>query len=155
VRLDDATRNLHSQLSYIAAELWESPQGVADLRQELAGFVADEGAWLEAFPFPLASILWRYYAEIVPRERVEHLLHFFEALSEFTTALLLSGLTSDEETFDQYRDAWLPRRTSLARATFGTWTTLHKSLSEVVRGLLGDDDDRQLALTCSAPRGQR
>jgi hypothetical protein len=146
VRLDDTTRNLHSQLSYIAAELWESPQDVAELRQELSGFVADEGAWIEALPFPLASILWRYYAEIKPRERVEHLLHFFEALSEFAVALLLSGLSSDRETFAQYRGDWLPRRTSLQRATFGTWTTLQNSLGQAIRDLIAEEDDRQLVL---------
>lgn len=146
VRLDDTSRNLHSQLSYIAAELWESPQNVAELRGELAAFVADENSWIEALPFPLASILWRYYADDEPRERAEHLLHFFEALSLFSATLLLSGLTSDAEVFEQYRDAWLPQRTSLARATFGTWTTLQRKFSEVIHDLLAADDDRQLAL---------
>jgi hypothetical protein len=137
VRTDDAARNLRSRLAQIESALWEDPSALPELEQQLAGVIEDERAWIEALPFPLASILWRYYGTIAPRERVEHLLHFFEALALFAVSLLLSGFYSDSDVFAAHRDQWFKRVRSLTNGTFGTWTTLHSALAATVRGMLG------------------
>ena len=54
------------------------------IREDKAGAaVADDDfeQWLERLPFPLASILWRYYADEEPGVKNAHLFNFFEAHS--------------------------------------------------------------------------
>jgi hypothetical protein len=144
VRVDDGARNLRSRLAQIENELWEDPAALPELEQQLAGVIEDEKAWIEALPFPLASILWRYYGTIAPRERVEHLLHFFEALSLFVVSLLLSGFYSDPDVFARHREQWFKRVRSLTNGTFGTWTTLHGAVAATVRAMLGSGDESLL-----------
>ncbi len=139
VRVNDAARNVRSRLAQIESALWEDPAALPELEQQIANVAEDEKLWIEALPFPLASILWRYYGAITPRERVEPLLHFFEALSLFAVSLLLSGFHSNDEVFAAHRRQWLTRKRSLANGTFGTWTTLHSALAVTVRGMLGTD----------------
>jgi hypothetical protein len=140
VRLNDIARNLRSRLDQIESDLWETPTRLAELRLELDDFVEDEGAWIERLPFPLASILWRYYADIQPRDKVEHLLHFFEALAIFNLSILLSGFQPDQELFARHRTEWLINPRSLRRPSFGTWTTLNKRVAATVRTMLTSEE---------------
>ena len=54
-------------------------------------------SWAETLPFPVASILRLYHAEIDPQLKGDHLLDFFEALAQPWTSIELSAYSSDRE----------------------------------------------------------
>ena len=118
----------------------------------------DEGLtpWMEALPFPLASILWHYDGEPEPAIKVDYLLKFFEALAQFSATVQVSACISDDEFFAINRMAWLgiagQRPLDLGTATFGTWAKLAKVLGTTIRGLLQTEDgpDRCCQLFSSA-----
>jgi hypothetical protein len=97
--------------------------------------------WADTLPFPLASILWGYHAELDPRSKVDYLLKFFEALAEFTAAVQLSAYRSDPAFFDANRSAWFGADPiDFGLATFGTWVTLSKRLADTAASLLSGED---------------
>ena len=55
--------------------------------------------WIETLPFPLASILRVYDVDDDDKEKFDHLLKFFEALTIFWAIILLSSFYSDEAEF--------------------------------------------------------
>jgi len=56
---------------------------------------------IESLPFPIASILRLYEAKKNPRMKLEHLFHFFEALTEFLSVILLSPFIQDKGFYDR------------------------------------------------------
>jgi hypothetical protein len=112
-----------------------SPVGASRTPEE--GFLP----WADTLPFPLASILWGYHAELDPRSKIDHLLKFFEALAEFTATVQLSAYRSDPGFFDANRSAWFGTDPiDFGLATFGTWVTLSKRLADTATGLLSGED---------------
>jgi hypothetical protein len=145
VRLSDAARSTRARLGQLEADLWETPQDISFVRDEIVGLIADDDRWIEELPFPLASILTRYRAARLARDKSEHLMHFFEALASFTATLLLSTFYWDADTFETYRPRWREIR-GLRKATFGGWVTLHSEIGKTVRELLLTADGERLAL---------
>jgi Protein kinase domain len=102
--------------------------------------------WAEGLPFPLASILWHYDAEPDPRPKVDHLLNFFEALAQFRTTFLLSGLLTDRALQDTCKPAWFgpgggSRPMDLETAPgFGVWVELSERLSQTARSMLCEQE---------------
>ena len=92
--------------------------------------------WMESLPFPLASILWRYHAEVEPRSRVESLLKFFEALGQFVATILLSAYILDRSFFDfgnippSGKGSGTIYRPDIRRPTFGTWVKMCQYLGD-------------------------
>lgn len=74
-------------------------------------------------PFPISSILWRYYATKDNGKKIEHLFHFFEAFSEFLSMLILSALMQDKEFYKEENHKWIGKDEKFQnwylRATFG------------------------------------
>lgn len=102
-------------------------------------------AWLDALPFPVASILWRYHAALEPRFKVDNLVKFFEALAQFLAIVQLSAYIRDRAFFDS-RSTMSPRagvgssyRFDLRVPTFGTWVGLYHSLSSVIQDMLQEE----------------
>jgi hypothetical protein len=91
-------------------------------------------SWMESLPFPLASILWRYHAEVEPRAKVESLLKFFEALGQFVATILLSAYILDRSFFDlgsvssPGKGFNATYRPDIRRPTFGTWVKMSQYL---------------------------
>lgn len=56
---------------------------------------------IESLPFPIASILRLYEAKKNPRMKLAHLFHFFEALTEFLSVILLSPFIQNKGFYDQ------------------------------------------------------
>jgi hypothetical protein len=98
--------------------------------------------WIDALPFPLASILWAYHATNDSYKKYQLLQRYFEALTQFIATVLLSGFYNS--------DTWLAERKAifvddngasdelkLMEATFGLWkdvalaftSDLHKYLA--------------------------
>jgi len=100
---------------------------------------------VESLPFPLASILWAYHAEVDSRAKIDYLLKFFEALAQFAAAVQLSAYRSDREFFDAHRAAWFgtdpgnPGPADFRIASFGTWVNLSRRLAKTGRRLLSGE----------------
>jgi serine/threonine protein kinase len=92
--------------------------------------------WMDSLPFPVASVLWRYHAEIEPDAKVEWLLKFFEALAQFAATVQLSAYILDRSFFDSINPSSLSadsRSTyhpDIRRPTFGTWVKVSQYLSQ-------------------------
>jgi hypothetical protein len=100
--------------------------------------------WAETLPFPLASIIWLYQAEIDPRSKVDHLLNFFEALAQLVVTIHLSAFSSDHSLFEANRSSWFgvnpdnPRPPDFRFGTFGLWVNLSKRMAKITRSILAE-----------------
>lgn len=113
--------------------------------------------WIESLPFPLASILWRHRAcGGSNKERLEILLHFFEATAAFMATVHLSAFMAEahlwRETAPKLTTALASHNLSLERASFGAWKQTVELLSARCRELTADAEGKQLvAKMYSAP----
>jgi serine/threonine protein kinase len=95
-------------------------------------------SWMESLPFPLASILWRYHAEVEPHAKVESPLKFVEALGQFAATILLSAYILDCSFFDfgsippPGKSSGTIYRPDIRRPTFGTWVKMSQYLGDKV-----------------------
>ncbi|WP_258298177.1 hypothetical protein [Paenibacillus peoriae] len=141
---------LRAMLYTIEQQLWNKPNDVEKTMKSLKRINRESGfeSWMETLPFPIASILWRYNAESNVRLKKEHLFHFFEAMTQFNTMLLLSGLKSESSLLDSHRDTVFAdfKKESLYRSTFGTWIVLGERISKIIRTEMGTQDRRERCL---------
>ena len=103
--------------------------------------------WIETLPFPLSSILWHYHATKDNGKKIEHLFHFFEALSEFFSMIMLSALVKNQDFYAQECHKWINKDENFKdwylKATFGHWNNLTSSLAKETRAYLNADKDTQ------------
>jgi len=125
-----------------------SPRLSGDLKQQTVDRLDQ---WFESLPFPMASIIraWQATPSDDFKTKHEHLLHFFEASSEFFGIILLSAFSSREQIFEEVKkelaEALKKQNLSFKRATFGTWKVVIEYLGKQVRQLLsGDKDNRAI-----------
>lgn len=124
-----------------ADEVLKALKSAGTTQADEAGFLS----WVESLPFPLASILWAYHAELDRRAKIDYLLKFFEASAQFTATVLLSAYRSDRAFFDAHRTAWFgtdpdnPHPANFRVASFGTWVNLSQRLAKTARRLLSGD----------------
>ncbi|MEN1990748.1 hypothetical protein [Paenibacillus hubeiensis] len=141
---------LRAMLYTIEQQLWNKPNDVEKTMKSLKRINRESGfeSWMETMPFPMASILWRYYAESNVRLKKEHLFHFFEAMTQFNTTLLLSGLKSDSGLLELHRDTVFAdfKKESLYRSTFGTWIVLGERIAKIIRTEMGNQDRKEICL---------
>lgn len=126
----------------------DRPASAAELLKALKATAAKPPtsayALAEALPFPLASILWRYHAEVDPRLRVNYLLAYFEALAQFTATVLLSAFSADHKYFDAHRSSWFGSGPDGAYgldfkvASFGMWVDVNNRLAKHTRRLISE-----------------
>ncbi|MCY3707096.1 MAG: hypothetical protein OXH08_16610, partial [Gammaproteobacteria bacterium] len=150
IETDSRAASLMSELRELREQLWQRPLAEARVRDRIEGVNRDESfpGWLDALPFPLASILWAYHAaKGDDRAQYERLDHFFEALSAFLATLALSACWSNkallEREWPSIRDALEHHSLSLQRASMGTWITIAERLSKRVRQMLGGDESNE------------
>ena len=127
-QLDQVTSDLVERTD----RLWSDPASLEETNIALQRLTRHQEMsfkeWIDRLPFPLASILWAYYAAgDDPKSRYLHLVHFFEAAAEFHSVILLSaarraGMLASEP-FERELTAAL-KGLSLRRATFGTWLSI-------------------------------
>jgi hypothetical protein len=121
--------SMEATITRLRDELWRRPQDASQLLSELEVSATADPArrWLETLPYPLASVLQRYAALRDPKERLEALLHFNEAMGQFGCAVLLSILRADPDLLESARSpiagAAGVDRELLDRADFGLWIT--------------------------------
>lgn len=94
--------------------------------------------WIETLPFPLASILYKYYATTSIVSKKDFLLHFFEAYSQFQVMIMLSATTQKGNEIDE--QYIYPIDTDrLKMATFGTWVIIGQNMAKRIRSFLNDN----------------
>lgn len=132
-------------LAAIEGDLLNRPRDLAALLHAAREVVdADpEKTWMEALPFPLGSVAWRYRADADVKDKVGHLLHFFEASACFFATVLLSAFVADEDLLAAERSGWGDEQglLRLDRATFGTWTHLGAQMAAGARRRFSSAED--------------
>ena len=88
-----------SHLEELKQSLWKHPKNYKSISKEIKNINTEDKLedWIETLPFPLSSILWRYHATKDNGKKIEHLFHFFEALSEFFSMIMLSALVKNQD----------------------------------------------------------
>ena len=125
--------------------LWSRPREQSIIEDQLKPFedLNSVERWFDGIPFPLSSILWKYYATTNTKDKYEHLLHFFEALPEFLSMLFLSSFYQNKEFYKAESEAWLKNepqyREWYKRTDFGSWNNLFANLAKATRSLLNPD----------------
>ncbi len=94
---------------------------------------------IDSLPYPLASILWAYKAEINLEHRVDRLFNFFEALSQLISIILLSGFKMD---LNFFKSVCISRKERdkewYKRPSFSDWNQTSMWLSKSIRRLQHD-----------------
>lgn len=138
-----------SHLEELKQSLWKHPKDYKSISKEIKNINTEEKLedWIETLPFPLSSILWRYHATKDNGRKVEHLFHFFEALSEFFSMIMLSALVKNQDFYTQECHKWINKDEKFKdwylKATFGSWNNLTSSLSKATRAYLNADKNTQ------------
>jgi hypothetical protein len=149
VHLDTSISDHLTQLEILKRELWNKPRNIKNVEKIIKSFTAknDLESWMETLPFPLASILWAYYADADTGSKVDNLLNFFEALSEFTATVLLSAFMADMTFYVQKSEKWIDKdpkyKEWIKTSTFGGWNVLSERLGKETRHLLNSENERE------------
>lgn len=150
IEIDSKIDQFTFRLDELKRNLWKQPKSYNSIAKELKSINQEEKLehWIDTLPFPISSILWRYYATKENDKKVEHLFHFFEALSEFFSMIMLSALVQDKEFYKQECAKWIDTDEKFKewyfRATFGNWNVLTSRLSKATREYLTDKDKQDL-----------
>lgn len=147
VEIDSKIQQLNLRLEELKRNLWKRPKSFKSISKELKNINKEENLehWIDTLPFPISSILWRYYATNETSKKIEHLFHFFEALSEFFSMIMLSSLVQNPEFYKRECHNWIDKDDRFKewyfKATFGSWNILTSRLSKSVRKYYTDSDD--------------
>lgn len=96
--------------------------------------------WNETLPFPLASILWLYFTDINIEHKIDHLFHFFEALTETFVLFILSAFYMDKSFYNSEKYKWIEKKPKnpdwIKTPSFGDWFHIGRRLSKALRSFL-------------------
>ncbi len=149
IEVDSKIQQFTFRLDELKRNLWKQPKSYKSIVKELKTINQEEKLenWIDKLPFPISSILWRYYATKDNSKKIEHLFHFFEAFSEFLSMLMLSALVQDKEFYKAESHKWIDKDEKFQnwylRATFGNWNILISRLSKAIREYLSEEDKRE------------
>ena len=150
VNIDGKIDQFSLRLDELKRDLWKQPKVFPLIAKELKSINQEEKLehWIDSLPFPVSSILWRYYATKDNGKKVEHLFHFFEGFSEFLSMVMLSAFVQDKEFYKQECHKWIDSdekfREWYFRATFGNWNVLSSKLSKATREYFNDKEKQEL-----------
>jgi len=145
--------NLSAELSSLQSQLWNFPNEPSKIEITLRKFSQEKGweIWLEDLPFPMASILWAYLSTVDPKDKLEHISHFFEASIQFFAMICLSAFAQDREYYRLNQKQWIDENPKYKgwykNASFGNWLSLQSSLAKFTRNLLLKEDTRARCLS--------
>lgn len=136
-----------NELLSIESRAWNHPNGYEKLNKRLEKLNREDGfsEWLETLPFPLASILYKYFATTDFSSKKEYLLHFFEAFAQFQVVLLMSAYSKNGKNLEK-KYIYEIDANKLSRATFGTWVHIGQNMASKLRQLLNDLPEQTLRL---------
>jgi len=160
VELDSRIEQFSIRLDELKRSLWKQPKNRKVIAKELRS-INQEGKlehWIDTLPFPVSSILWRYYTTKDNSKKVEHLFHFFEGFSEFLSMIMLSAYVQDKEFYKHECQKWIDTDEKFKdwylRANFGSWNVLTSRLSKATRQYLSDKDMKDMKEQCKNLYGQ-
>lgn len=141
-QVDAAIEGLSSALETLKKQLWEQPGNAQNVQKLVHSLNLNESVenWIDSLPFPLASILWVYHADDNPKNKLAHLLNFFEALTQFNTILMLSAYASEPDFYIQNSNKWFNKNSKdwFNHVSFGGWNNLGRKLANATRNFLDD-----------------
>jgi hypothetical protein len=149
--------SMEATVARLRSELWRHPERATRVVSQLESAARADPVrrWLEALPYPLASVLQRYVATREPEVRVAALLNFFEVTAQFGTAVLLSIARGDESLLRDVQPDLVKAvpqgRQLFDRADFGSWLGLGQTLARNMRRLSGDQTLRPALLKAVGP----
>jgi 3-methyladenine DNA glycosylase Tag len=149
IEVDNKIQEFTFRLDELKRNLWKQPKRYKSIVKELKSINQEEKLenWIDKLPFPISSILWRYYATKDNSKKIEHLFHFFEAFSEFLSMLMLSALVQDKGFYNAESHKWIGKEGKFQnwylRATFGNWNNLTSNLSKAIRKFLFDNEKKE------------
>lgn len=149
IEVDNKIQQFTFRLDELKRNLWKQPKSYKSIIKDLKTINQEDKLenWIDNLPFPISSILWRYYATKDNSKKIEHLFHFFEAFSEFLSMLMLSALVQDKEFYKEESHNWISKDDKFQnwylRATFGNWNNLTSNLSKAIRIYLVDNDKKE------------
>ena len=153
IEVNNKIENISLAINELKENLWNRPSQVKQIEKEISQFEKDNSIekWLDNLPFPISSILWKYYATTDNRNKTEHLFHFFEAFSEFLSLLMLSALNQNTEFYNSERHRWISSdkqyKDWIKKADFGGWNNLTANLAKATRTLLNDKKNKEIVLS--------
>ena len=145
-------RGLILSLEDYEKSLWSTPSEAPKIREKIKYLNQGKGleVWIETLPFPLASILWRYNADIEPGAKYNHLLNFFEGMAQFIVNIMLSAFHSDKKFFDKHKSEWIDGKVehsqTFRRTSFGDWIITGERLAKYTRRMLSTPEERDICL---------
>lgn len=89
--------------------------------------------WNESLPFPLASILRRYFVQDSYKDKLDTALYFFEAFSMFFSTIFLSALENGKNIYNSAEILEFTNSSYYVRSSFGNWNVLNEKLSSFFR----------------------
>lgn len=106
--LERKVNNLYSNFKRIKDKFYKNPFNTKDIEKEVEKYNESDSfeSWLDTLPFPLASILMKYFAEENVSLKKGSLFNFYEALAEFNSVIMLSAFSSDKEFYAQNKQKW-------------------------------------------------
>lgn len=147
LELENKIEYLNLELVQLRDKLWSKPKLKQEVSRQLKLLNPPDRLehWIDILPFPLSSILWRFYATKSAKEKVEHLLNFFEAFAEFLVTSILSILSANEEFYESNKHEWLNNMNGAwhKNATFGSWKVLFTNLAKSLRVFSQNDSSRE------------
>lgn len=153
VNLQNRIQNFKLNLDLQEKIIWAEPKKVQLIERQLRVYNPQAAdlfkSWVDSLPFPLASILWRYNSNSEIRNKVEHLLHFFEAFAQFNTTFLLSAFYANEKYFKTNKTKWIDPDNDFyksKRASFGNWVTIGERVARFTREQLSNKENRTVIL---------
>ena len=153
ISIDNKVSSYINKFEEMRGRLWSKPKernSVLELLKPFEKLNSIEG-WFEGIPFPLSSILWKYYSKTNSKEKYDHLLHFFEALPEFLSMIYLSCFYQNKDFYNNECKAWLnndPRFSEwYKRSDFGGWNNQFASLAKSTRTLLNNKEKKELTFS--------
>lgn len=149
LELDGKIEQFNLRLDELRRKLWKQPRITKTIYKELKSINQEDKleSWIDILPFPISSILWRYYTCKENNKRVDHLLHFFEAFNEFLAMIMLSALIRDKEFYKKEYNKWIDKDIKheewYLKASFGNWNYITTRISKAVREYLDNKDLRE------------
>jgi len=147
IEIQSRINNLSMYLESFNYELWnlKNDYSIIEKSLENLSFKNSLESWIESLPYPLATILWTYYSlsniDENIGEKLEHLLNFFEAFTEFLVTIMLSSFAKDLEFFvEECRNLKKPYEKYFQKPTFDTWINIAEWLSKSLRRLKNEKE---------------
>lgn len=128
-------------LTEVQKRLWNYPGRLSSVKQDLVKINQGDDCdfLIRQLPFPIASILRRFYADDQPEKKLDYLIFYFEALTELLTTVMLSAYYYDENAKEEIYDLLKTEedKKALRRTTFGGWAIIASKLAKKIRVTLG------------------